>query len=650
MNALLFVAFIVSQTDLSYYKMEDIGNFRVIVSSYGLIGHGFNRSFVDPDTHEPIPSGEFPKNSGIEHVYRAGIWVGAKSPSGTHVSTAVVNNAYPIPGASAGFEFAPPFRNEAGYVDTAWVKSSLLYSPYYSPDAVSEKDIYATFFDHDHFRQDTVPYHVPLGIRVDERIYAWSYSYIQDNMFIIWTIHNDGTVGALDSVYISLYIELATGSREFWGSDFSTTPYFQHKRLYSVTFEDGDTLFDKYQAFYEKNDGYDYIAAPYMAGVRFLGFVKDSVMYPGDSLPDSLHVSYVWWRWSENRGDDPDSIRYMIMQRDTCYQNVDDDYVMNNGYPDPIPMMTVGPIPRLRPGDSIQVAFALIFGGSKKEFIQNAEWAIKAFRSGYILPAPPPSPRLVAVPEKNRVLLYFTNDPEFARDPAPPHLRDFEYYRIYRGLSPDVNDTSWILLAQYDKLPDDTIQDVDHSGGYNVWFPDPPRADTVDTVFIINTEHGVDTIHPRYVFVDDGVKNGFTYYYAITSADVGNPDAGLPSLESSKLLNLVKVVPGTPPNRSFEDTVGVYPNPYRGSSIWQREGYKDEAVRFYNLPENAEILIYNQSGKLIRKIEHSSDMTGEEVWDLKTDYGFPVAPGTYLYVVRDVKTGKIQKGKLIILR
>ncbi len=650
MNALIFLAFLVSQSNLSYYKVEDIGNFRVIVSSYGIIGDGFNRSFVDPDTHKPIPSGEFPKNSGIEHVYRAGIWVGAKSPNGTHVSTALVNNAYPQPGLSAGFEFAPAFPGEAGYIDTSWVKSSLLYSPYYSPDAVSEKDIYATFFDHDHFRQDTVPYHTPLGVSVEERIYAWSYSYIQDVMFIIWTIHNDGTVGALDSVYVSLYSELASGSREFWGSDFATTPYFQHKRLYSVTFEDGDTLFGKYQSFYEKNDGYDYIAAPYMAGVKFLGLRKDSVMYRGDSLPDSLHISYVWWRWNENRGDDPDSIRYMIMKRDTCYPNIDDDYVINNGYPDPIPMMTVGPIPRLRPHDSIQVAFALIFAGSKQEFIQNAEWAKKAFLSGYILPAPPPSPNLVAIPGKNRVMLYFSNDPEFARDPAPPHLRDFEYYRIYRGRSMNVDDSSWILLAQYDKLPDDTINDVDHSVGYNKWLPDPPRAYIKDTTFLVKTEVGEDTIHTKYVFIDDGVKNGFTYYYAITSADVGNPDVGLPSLESSKLLNMVKVVPGTPPNKDFEKTVGVYPNPYRGSSEWERKGYKGQSVRFYNLPEEAEILIYNQAGTLIKRLNHSSNTSGEEVWDLKTDFGFPVAPGVYMYVVRDLKTDKIQKGKLIILR
>ena len=313
-------------------------------------------------------------------------------------------------------------------------------------------------------------------------------------------------------------------------------------------------------------------------------------------------------------------------------------------------MITVGPIPRLRPGDSVQVAFALIFAASKQEFVQNASWAIKAFRSGYILPAPPPSPRLVAMPGKNKVFLYFTNDPEFARDPAPPHLRDFEYYRIYRGLSPDVNDSSWILLAQYDKTPDDTIQDVDHSGGYNIWFPDPPRADTVDTFFVIKTESGYDTIHPRYVFIDEGVKNGFTYYYAITSGDVGNKEAGLPSLESSKLLNMTKVVPGTPPNKDFTLKVGVYPNPYRGSSEWERQGYKDESVRFYNLPEDAKIFIYNQAGNLIRVLEHHSEYSGEESWDLRTDYGFPVAPGTYLYVVKDTKSGKVQKGKLIILR
>ncbi len=55
MNTLFFIVFLFSQSDLSYYKIEDIGNYRTMISAYGLIGHGFNRSFVDPVTHEPLP-------------------------------------------------------------------------------------------------------------------------------------------------------------------------------------------------------------------------------------------------------------------------------------------------------------------------------------------------------------------------------------------------------------------------------------------------------------------------------------------------------------------------------------------------------------------------------------------------------------------
>ncbi len=634
----IFLMFLVSID--KHYKIEDIGNVQLSVSNYGIIGNGFSRSMIDPITQKPYPSGAYPKNSEVEHVYRGGIWVGAVCPCDgrPHVSTALVNNAYPTPGASAGFEFYPPFQGESGRIDSTWVRSSLITSPYYDPTAVSEEDLYATYFDYNHFPNDTLPYHTPLGLRVEQATYAWSYSYINDDVFLLYTIHNDGIAGALDSVYVSLYIELATGSREFWGSDFATTPYFQHKRILSKNFENGDTLFSHYHMFYERNDGYDYIAAGKLAGVKFLGMEYNGTKISSDTLPDSLYTSFTWWTWNANRGDDPDSIRYKIMSLDTVFHSVDDDYVYNNGYPDPIPMVSVGPFKRLKPGDSITIAFALVFGTSETQLKQNGDWAQKAFESNYVLPAPPPSPRLVAMPLSREVVLYFDNAPEFARDPAPPHLRDFEGYRIYRGLSNNIEDSSaWILLAQFDKTKDDTITDVDHSQGFNHWFSESQIEDT-----------GKYTGY--YKFSDIGVKNGFTYYYAVTSYDVGNKDEGLPSLESSKGLNLVSVVPATPPNNNLDEKVGVYPNPYRGHSIWETSSTTGGIIRFFNLPSDCTIYIFNQGGDIVKTLYHKNSVSGEEVWNLLTDHGFDAAPGLYIYVVKDNKTGKSQKGKFSIIR
>ncbi len=273
-----------------------------------------------------------------------------------------------------------------------------------------------------------------------------------------------------------------------------------------------------------------------------------------------------------------------------------------------------------------------------KVYFENASWAQKAYEANFILPAPPPSPLLFAVPGNRKVTLYFDNSPELSRDPFPPHRRDFEGYRIYRGLSPFVDDTSWKLLAQFDKKPSDTIvgdsivNDVDHSQGFNTGMP------------AVETQG---QFAGFYKFEDHGVKNGFTYYYAVTSYDVGDSVLGLPSLESSKILNMTMVVPGTPATSDDTAQIGVYPNPYKLSSVWEKGEKK--VIRFYNLPEKCTIYILNAAGDVVKVIEHDSSY-GEESWDLMSDRLQPVATGLYHLVVKDKNSNKVKMTKFLIVR
>ncbi len=50
------------------------------MSNLGYFGNAFS--------NRNAPSGEYPLSSKVEHIYRGGIWVGAKTPDGElHVST-----------------------------------------------------------------------------------------------------------------------------------------------------------------------------------------------------------------------------------------------------------------------------------------------------------------------------------------------------------------------------------------------------------------------------------------------------------------------------------------------------------------------------------------------------------------------------------
>jgi len=61
-----------------------IGNIGLTVTNFSNFGNGFS----NPEQ----PSCEYPRGSGVEHLYRGGLWVGARTPDGTiHVTTGALD-------------------------------------------------------------------------------------------------------------------------------------------------------------------------------------------------------------------------------------------------------------------------------------------------------------------------------------------------------------------------------------------------------------------------------------------------------------------------------------------------------------------------------------------------------------------------------
>ncbi|UCC12881.1 MAG: hypothetical protein JSW02_04990, partial [candidate division WOR-3 bacterium] len=130
------------------------------------------------------------------------------------------------------------------------------------------------------------------------------------------------------------------------------------------------------------------------------------------------------------------------------------------------------------------------------QFIYDKNW---------LLPGPPPPPSLTCIPGDKEVTLVWDNHSEIAADPYydivsmpgplydPYYLQyDFEGYGIWKSLTGETGD--WELLARCDKAN-------------GIVF--------TDTVLNITAEdNGI--IHS---YVDDDVRNGFTYYYAVSAFD-----------------------------------------------------------------------------------------------------------------------------------
>jgi hypothetical protein len=80
------------------------------------------------------------------------------------------------------------------------------------------------------------------------------------------------------------------------------------------------------------------------------------------------------------------------------------------------------------------------------------------------------------------------------------------------------------------------------------------------------------------------------------------------------------------------DKIKVVPNPYYGYSQYERNQL-DNLVKITNLPQKCTISIYNVSGTLVRRFKKDSEMTYQE-WDLKNQYGIPVASGVYILHIK----------------
>ena len=90
--------------------------------------------------------------------------------------------------------------------------------------------------------------------------------------------------------------------------------------------------------------------------------------------------------------------------------------------------------------------------------------------------------------------------------------------------------------------------------------------------------------------------------------------------------------------------VNVWPNPYFGYNPEERNPL-EQKVQFTHLPDDGsetKISIFDLAGQPVRTLNHdgSSQYTH---WDLKNNYGVPVASGMYLVYVKTTSGSKILK-------
>ena len=653
-------------------RFTDIGNLRLSISNFGTIGTGFSG-------WPRVPSAEYPRSSGIEHLFIGGLWIGGvRDVAGnriTSVSTGAVDISA-VRDAAAGFEFTvePGQRMRE--------RSSDVESPFYSPSAISQQDFIAQFVDTNRAlpgtaRAQQIPEHeFPLGLSVRMESYAWSYPFA-DNFVILRYIISNVSATPIDSVHVGLW----------------TDPVVRNTQVYapggSAFFASGGNGYDDSLRFVYEYDasGGDGAADSYIA-TMLLGASPpfDTAYYNNWQFRNSTGAP-----WTTSPIDDIEKFRRMS----SSFLGVDPATIRAElSTPSNRSMMiSAGGLGSIAPGDSIEVVFAVITAkkpgatqtdekSQRRVLEASASWAQRAYNGTdqnangvldtneidlagngqivrYVLPAPPRGPRVRVVPESQRLTVYWNDASESSID-VLTNRRNFEGYRVYRSNPGDDLDgvvDSLALVAEYDIINGESLNTgldaariVDDQGR--------PTSLTLEG----------DTTRYTYRLVLDSLLNGWQYVVAVSAFSSPDEASGIPSLESSRIAGSRRALPGTPPGSRLE--VGVYPNPYYIRALWDGQGERLRKVYFYNLPARSRITILSPAGDVVAELEHDaatykgedsqwfrtfSDGTqvfagGEHAWDLITRGGQALATGIYLFSVEDLTTGERSTGRFAILK
>jgi len=678
-------------------KYTSVGNLGMTITNYGILGNGWNR-MEDGSIH---PSCEYKQHTEIgreqiEHFSYAALWVGGIVNGQRRISIAIVDGGFDS--GDEGFElFAEsPITIRSSISSTT--QDSM--AKYYSPKAISHQDMICEFKDYGESPTDGggIQGHIPLGLDIHLKAYAWNYSYADAFVILNYTFQNVSE-DTIHDIYGGIWADASVANFNYTdiytpGGGFS---WSDNLNGYDESLDD---------AGFSRDIGYQYDAngddgwAESYIGISALGS-----NIPGERLKTNYHQ----WAWTSTGNQTypsyimpvNDAERYETMNS-SVQKGTGDDYT-SEGYPASedswLFMISAGPIGSehnadttawtLAPGDSCNLSFTVVCGlwGSggegnssarRNNLIVNYDWAQKAYDGEdknrnnqldegedgnsngildrYILPAPPPSPNMEVIVESKKVTIYWQNNAESFLDPISQEA-DFEGYKIY-GARKTNNES----LGEFTLLSE---VDLKNNIGYNTGFT---------TVQIVNEFGEADSLQVNgkfynYKFVNTNIKDGWLNYYAVTAYDQGDPDANLASLESSIYSNRVYVFPGIQASNESNWTgeLSVYPNPYKGQALWDGYGSRSKMLWFRNLPQKAEIRIFSLAGDLVDIIDHDetyngSDIVnideqknpllagGEHAWDLITMHDQATATGLYLFTVEDKNSGQVKEGKFLIIK
>ncbi len=201
-------------------RVHRVGNIWMNITNYGYFGNYSPWGSLGMDDPEYpgtwAPQCEYPAGSKTQYLFQGALWLGAL----------VLDEGFEFPRVSTGTdgwvrprinEFYPPEGDPGRIVEKSNRPNAFNRLGDYvtNPTAVSEQDFDIVYSDTltDNFYIESDPIdgpHYPLGIKISQKSYSWSYTYAQNFIIIDWEIENIAG-NYLKNLYVGLYIDADVG-------------------------------------------------------------------------------------------------------------------------------------------------------------------------------------------------------------------------------------------------------------------------------------------------------------------------------------------------------------------------------------------------------------------------------------------------------
>lgn len=542
--------------------------------------------------------------------------------------------------------------------------------------AVSENDLYCSAIDT--FARPIWPGHVPMGIKVIQKSYAWDGKFFEGVLPFDYYFINQGRKTVTD-VYVGFFADMDLGPINVSG-------YYQNN--YSAYMESLRTAYI-HNAIDRGSTpvGITVLAAPRpLDELEFIYQWSDFTTRPDPGTVDS--AIYTWMNGSAFPGMPIAPNQLPTVPSDTRF------------------FFSFGKFDEFKPGDTLKISVALVSGYGVEEgpnnLKENAQKAIKLYNRGYIAPTIPASPKLeYEVGFKRVELRWYPHQSAQGSAVAP-----FEIWDDSNKLAGSYPDDHWRRVNppcdppgvcgghtcdENGKLPGGRI-----FSGFRLYRSEDVGDEPLATSFVLLKEYSLpddatleDLNKLDSVFIDSNLVRGKRYWYAVTSfglpditvLQIPQPDGSLrydtlysENSESNIRENRIRIdVPFSPSEKLGE--VMVVPNPYRVDEEYTYESggweglarFWDEnkrLVKFIHLPVGEWTLrIFTLAGDLITTIRNTADAgymqgnryigeyredRGEITWDLLSESNRALASGVYIFAVNS-KYGD-QYGKFVLIR